>query len=387
MAEVLQMLFIRFIENVYDNWNKKNHVIGVSVDLSKAFDTVNHRILLSKMYKYGIRGLPLAWFKSYLINRTQCVRVDHVLSDQVVVNVGIPQGSILGPVLFLLYINDIPHTSSAHFTLFADDTTMTCADSNYVNLMEKTNLALSKLHNWTIDNRLSFNTDKTTALLFSNRIFDVITPSLLNVNCSPVFFANSVKFLGVKVDDRLNFSIHVNYICSKLAKTIGLLFRVAKTVPNYVLINMYYSLIYPYLIYCVLIWGDSANIHLHPLIMLQKKIIRVITLSDYLAHTPPLFYQTEILAFNDIYRYTLGTYMFKQHQNDTIGYPIHNYNTRNLRNAVPTFQRLAICQRSLSSNGPRLWNSIPLSIRNSSTITAFKRNYKHYLINSYVTDN
>ena len=147
----------------------------------------------------------------------------------------------------------MPQSSSAHFTLFADDTTITCTESSYVKLVEKTNSTLAKVHDWTRNNRLSFNTKKTTALLFSNRIFEVVIPALMYVDGSPVFFSNSVKFLGVEIDNNLNFSIHVNHICSKLSKTIGLLFRIARTVPNYVLINIYHSLIYPYLIYLSLI--------------------------------------------------------------------------------------------------------------------------------------
>ena len=109
-------------------------------------------------------------------------------------------------------------------------------------------------------------------------------------------------------------------------------------------------------------------------------------MSNYLAHTPPLFLKTKILAFSDIYKYILGIHMFKLHSTNLINYPVHNYNTRNLGNATTTFQRLSICQRSLSYKGPKLWNSIPVSIKNSPSIHTFKRDYKLHLLSSYNSD-
>ena len=283
----------------------------MSIDLSKAFDTVSHEILIRKMFAYGIRGLPLLWFRSYLHNRTQVIRVGSAESKSRCVTCGVPQGSVIGPILFLIYINDLPQISnSAHFTLFADDTTLTCSKSNYSDLIVDTNTNLALLYEWTVNNRLSLNANKTSVLLFSNRISDVISPLLLVVNDVPVFCENSVKFLGVSIDRRLSFADHINSICTKISKTIGIFYRIRFNIPESVLINLYYSLVYPYLIYGVLLWGDASLIHLHPLIILQKKVLRVITSSHYLAHTEPLFQKTKILRLNDIYSYILGIHMY-----------------------------------------------------------------------------
>ena len=128
-------------------------------------------------------------------------------------------------------------------------------------------------------------------------------------------------------------------------------------------------------------WGDCADININPLIMLQKKIIRLITHSSYLAHTSPLFYKKGILKIRDIYKYVLGVYIFNRKA--LLEYPLHSYNTRNRDLAIPSFQRLVLCERSLSCNGPRLWNTLPEEIKNSSSLATFKRNLKLYYVGGY----
>ena len=145
---------------------------------------------------------------------------------------------------------------------------------------------------------------------------------------------------------------------------------------------MYYSLVYPYLIYGVLIWGGAANAHLYLLTVLQKKkILRAITSSEFLAHTPPLFQETKISPIREIYQHLLFINIFKLHSSNHLSYPDHSYNTiaRNL--AVPTFQHLTNSQKSVNFRGPLLWNSIPLILRNLPTLSSFKRAYKQVLLN------
>ena len=263
-------------EYIYAALNDKKHCLSIYVDLRKAFDTVSHEILLRKINQYGVRGLPLRWFADYLRERQQRVKVGKDLSDSRKVNVGIPQGTILGPILFLFFINDLPRVSSLFSSiLFADDATLSSTNVNYQNLIIQTNLELEKIKKWTINNRLSVNVDKTFAILFSNRIGAVNLNLKVYFDNNEVVYKNSGNFLGVCVDDGLKFNYHIFNVCNKLSKQIGILYKLRPYVPQATIQKLYYSLVYPYLIYCNLVWGGTHELHLNPLRLLQKKIVRI----------------------------------------------------------------------------------------------------------------
>ena len=351
--------------------------------MMKAFDMVNFEIILRKLFVYGIRGASLQLLRSYLCNRTQCVRIGSSISTTRVISCGVPQGSVLGPLLFLLYINDLADVDNAHLTLFADDTTIACCHTDHVSLISNANEILSSINDWTINNRLSLNIPKTAAILFTNRL-NVIDESLeLNISGVNVNFVDAFKFLGIQLDSKLNFKPHIDFICSKLSKSTGMLFRVSKIVPQSIMIKLYYAFIYPHLVYGILIWGNSCDVHLNPLVLLQKKIIRILTSSSYLSHTEPLFYRTKILRVDDIFKLYLGIHMFKKKLNDTIVHPSHSYFTRHNSNAVPNFQRLSKSQNSLTYIGPTQWNVIPVNIRNCTSLSSFKTQYRQYLLHQY----
>jgi hypothetical protein len=262
---------LKFVEYIYQSLNNKSHALSILVDYRKAFDTVNYKILLSKLHAYGIRGLPLEWFKNYLHNRKQYVRVGSSFSSTKPISIGIPQGSVAGPILFILYINDLPNVSELFSTiLFADDTSLTVSDNQYDSLINKTNSELDKIRDWTMANRLSLNVDKTHAMLFTNRTHSTTDQEIL-FDGVPISRCNVVKFLGVTIDKSLKFDHHINVTCKKISKSIGILHKLKSYVPSELMVNLYYSLVYPYIIYCNIIWGGTYSSHLHPLFLLQKK--------------------------------------------------------------------------------------------------------------------
>jgi hypothetical protein len=378
---------INFSEYIYGALNEKKHCISVFIDLKKAFDTVNHAVLLQKLSCYGIRGLPLDWMTSYLLNRQQCVKVGSQFSNYKTINIGVPQGSILGPLLFLFYINDLPNVSSKLASvLFADDTTLSAKHTNYEALITEINLELEKIKHWTLVNRLSVNIEKTFVMCFSNRRRGINRDLKVYFDTTEVKFQVSGKFLGVYVDRDLRFDVHITEMCKKISKSVGLLYKISSCVPEKILINLYHSLVYPYLLYCNIVWGGTYSAHLGPLQLLQKKIVRILTNQPYLAHTDPLFHRTGILKLNDIHRYLLALHAFKIKSLE--GFPPfdRHYLTRNRDYFAPTFQRLSLTQRSVSFAAPSVWNTLPSYLRECTSTQSFKKALKLFIINSYNDD-
>ena len=203
----MQDMISKAIEN-------NEYSVGIFFDLAKAFDTVNHSILLKKLENYGIRGVLLKWFHSYFDRRTQRVMCNGALSEVGLIGYGVPQGSNLGPLLFLLYINDLANVSSTlFFILFADDTNVFCSHKSWQTLVKTVNAELTCVADWFSANRLTLNLDKTNFILFKSH--RKVTPrdnlSLL-INDVPITQVESTKFLGVHVDQHLTWNQHINHI-------------------------------------------------------------------------------------------------------------------------------------------------------------------------------
>ena len=201
------------------------------------------------------------------------------------------------------------------------------------------NSTLEEFSTWANANRLTINADKTHSMTFSKLSAPECVPDL-SINESIIQYVSNIKFLGVTLDANLRYDEHINVICSKVSKSIGVMKHISNYVSTPTLISLYYSLIYPYLIYCNLIWGSTFETHLRPLIILQKRAIRVINKVHYLQHTSPLFFSNKILKLLDIVKYRQAVYMYKNLA--THETPSHPYSTRNRGNLIMPFQRLAI---------------------------------------------
>ena len=371
------------VEHLYETLNYRLTAVNIFVDFSRAFDTVDHSILIKKLQYYGIHGTPLKLFSNYLNNRKQFVQINGHSSTLKTIDIGIGQGTSLGPLLFLIYINDLPNISK-HFRtiLYADDSTLTFRGDSICGLNDVCNRELDKFFDWTNSNKLTVNIDKTYFNIVSNNLN--ITPSSFNLclNGRVLERRSSVMFLGVVLDERLKFDLHVTHISSKISKSIGVLYKLKSLLPFPTLKSLYFSFVYPYLLYSNIVWGSTFSSHLHPLRMLQKRVIRIINGAQFLDHTNELFLRNSILKFDDVNYYLVAIFMFKN-QDLPMFYRNHEHNTRNANFPNSQFQRLTLTQHSIYFTGPVVWNSLPLNVKNSSSLDQFKILLKNYLISRY----
>ena len=375
------------VEKLYEGLNFNKISIGIFVDFKKAFDSVNHRILMRKLNLLGIRGTAYNLIHSYLSDRYQCVKIEDNFSSKLILNNGIPQGSVLGPLLFIIFINDLPNISNLFSTLlFADDTTFHLHDNNLENLVFKCNTCLQKFSEWSLLNKMKVNTDKTFFLMTTNRTNVDFESGRIMLDGVPIRKEESSNFLGVVLDSKLKFNEHISHICSKISKCIGIMYRLRPILSFENLLSLYYAFVNPYLDYCILVWGTTYETYLYPLKILQKRVIRLICKEPYLSHTDPLFHKCSILKLDDMIKFRMGCYVFQNFDLFNNLGPFHSYNTRSSDSSYrlnPSYQRLTQTQHSVYFVAPRIWNEIPDYIKNVSTFTKFKRIYKNYLLAHY----
>ena len=214
------MALIILVENLVDALDNGNCAVGIFLDFQKAFDTVDHGILLDKLYCYGIRGIGHDWFVSYLSNRQQSVIYNGFESEPKVMRCGVPQGSILGPMLFLLYINDFTNVSSFFMPiLFADDTNLFCTGTDLKDMIRQVNEELAKIYTWVNANKSSLNIDKTNIMLFMPK-YSSHSADHIVINQTRIQEVKETKFLDVIRDNKLKWSAHIKYISKKLPKVL-----------------------------------------------------------------------------------------------------------------------------------------------------------------------
>lgn len=382
-----EMALIDAVDKVYDALGKKLTTVGVFLDLSKAFDTIDHEILISKLSHYGIRGTSLSWFKSYIHNRKQFTLFNGESSDLLDIKCGVPQGSILGPLLFILYVNDICNVPTASsLVLFADDTNIFFSGDNPKSLENSIINELDKFYDWFKANKLSLNIDKTNYMVFGKpqQKFNFricLDGKLINRT-------DKTKFLGVWIDSKLSWRDHINSISLSVSRSVGILCKLKHFLPKNALRCIYLSLIIPHLTYCLVVWSGTAKSNLNKLVLLQKKAIRHISGSKWRDHTSPLFASLKLLKLPDIVNLSIACFIFRCENSNVPrkfknlynhNTQIHDYNTRQ-SSELHRFPCQNNAQKSLRYRSVIVWNSLPLKSRRFSTINGFKNHLKKYFL-------
>jgi hypothetical protein len=384
---------IDYLQQLYSNIDSGDPVFSIFLDFRKAFDCVDHTILLSKLQYYGIRGLAHNWFASYLQSRKQYVSINGVDSSVTNISHGVPQGSVLGPLLFLLFINDLPKVSNKFQTvLFADDSTLSIPMSKKQSLEDHAsviNIELARVQNWIKCNKMCINPDKTRYIVFSYR--NNVELPIVELGDNVIQATDSIKFLGVIIDEKLSFQYHVNYISTKLSKSVGILYKLVSFLPPSILRKLYFTLDQPYLCYGIEAWFGTTKNQTDKIFISQKKSIRAMNGLPFNAHTNQFFKDNNILKLDDLYHLNISKYMYKnvvhapsnQLPNSfNLNSDIHDHFTRNQNNLNIVRCNREKSKASMSFVGPKVWNSVPVQIKNKP-FRSFVHSLKKHLISLY----
>ena len=384
---------IHFLNKIHNALNKNNPelTLGIFLDLKKAFDTVDHSILLQKMDHYGFKGTVNLWFKNYLKDRQQFVNINGINSDTLAMSCGVPQGSVLGPLLFLIFINDLPNTTNFLTLLFADDTTFQLSGQNVQELFQTANIELNKAAIWFQTNKLTLNVKKTKFILFRSKNMQVDFSNInlkiggsqierIGEQCDTKWF----KFVGHHMDEYLTWEYQIAHVHSKLASANFAIAKVKNLLPRKIKLTLYNSLFKSHLEFGILAWGGVKSSKLKRIIVLQKKCVRNVGGKNHMAHTDPLFTSLNVLKFQDLFSYTASNFMHKYLHNKTPDSFSDMFTTFAEPNRTKNFQLCRVKNNFLEQFPayflPKLWNLNSLEHKNILSHNSFKKNtFKNYI--------
>lgn len=379
---------LKFTNGIYDSFNNRSITMAVFLDFQKAFDTINHKILLDKLERLGVRGICLSWFESYLKNRKQYVKINCESSSLSDISTGCPQGSVLSSLLFSLYINDMSKCApNLNFYHYADDTTICFNHDNINILIDNVNEGLSAIGSWLQSNKLSLNVNKSNFILFTNKLN--LPPINIHVDGTRIERIKSGKFLGVMIDERLSFKEHIGSICKKLYRSCGVIGRVADILPSSSIRCLYSALVLPHLSYCVEIWGRSSATELTKLVSLQSRCVKQLR-TDCEESIDDLFVENKLLPFHCIHKlFTLARFHKYLHNShffliDKLQ-PMQNHHSHNTRLASTGHLMIGAIHSSKYFNsffyqGVQLYNSLPPDIKEITILNKFKYSVKQWLL-------
>ena len=368
--------------------DEQKKVCGIFLDLTKAFDTVDHNILLKKLQHYGIRGSTNELIESYLTNRYQYVALGQTHSSKRLISCGVPQGSVLGPLLFLIYINDIAKCSSTgRIRIFADDTSAFIEGQNIEDVISKSEKLMNSLNIWFKSNKLTLSESKSCFLLFRSQQSKVNEiPNTLKFGEKSISRENSVKYLGITLEEHLNWNEHVQNVCSSLRKCFSVFYGIRDFINKEQIRTLYYSLVYSKIVYALAVYGQTTQENLLQLQRLQNGLLKVLTKNKLFYSTNKLHNNLKILKVEDMVEQEILTFVFNFKNerlpnifNDKFKLRKNNnqMRTRNIENHMITpSTRTNYGEQTVRVKGALLWNQLPASLSTLTSTKMFRTRWK-----------
>lgn len=386
---------LNFMTDVYDGINKGDCVSGLFLDIKKAFDTVDHTIMLEKLFKCGIRGDIHNWFKTYLLGRKQCVKIKEVVSGIGEIKSGVPQGSVLGAILFIIYVNDLCNARfRGSITSFADDTALCYSGNNWTEIQVAMNYDLELIKWWFTVNNMLLSTEKTKYVNFSLKkninFIDQIVYKCVNCVGNNVFCAqnqckilnktNEIKYLGVFLDSEVKWKVHISKLKYKINNLLRYFYFLRDLCNENILRMLYFSLIQSRIEYGIVFWGNTYESYLSQIYLQQKHLVRLISFRNRFEHTRPLFIKHRILPLKYLFVFKVLKLFYSKSGNIPINDNTYRLKLRHANHFDIPRPMNAFFTKTYSFIAPKMFNLLPETIKKAKNKNLFLKKLKKWLL-------